>query len=99
MVIGIHVPPIANEEFELPREIRVMLAQLRSGYCSRINFYKSRLHPNVPNVGPTFDKTPYETYHFFACPLKHTHIVGLSPLSTTEEIARFSSLDVLDSLD
>lgn len=33
-------------EFELPRETRVILTQLRSEYCSRINSYLSRIDPD-----------------------------------------------------
>lgn len=51
-VLGVKPPHIADEELELPRKTRVTLAQFRSGYCSRLNSYLSRIDPDIPNICP-----------------------------------------------
>ena len=49
-VLQVKPPPIADGELELPRETRVTLAQLRSGYCGRLNSYLSRIDPDMSCV-------------------------------------------------
>lgn len=61
--------PIVDEELELPRESRVILAQQRSVYvyCSRLNSHLFRL------------KSPNDINHLFARLLQPTHVIPLSP--------------------
>ncbi|XP_054088079.1 uncharacterized protein LOC128922244 [Zeugodacus cucurbitae] len=91
-------PPIADEELELPRETRVTLAQLRSGYCSRLNSYLSRLNPDIQNTCPACNESPHDSNHLFVCPMNPTHLTPLSLWSNPVETARFLGLP-LDDLD
>ncbi|XP_054727439.1 uncharacterized protein LOC129237065 [Anastrepha obliqua] len=97
-VIGVQPPPIADEELQLPRESRVILAQLRSGYCSRLNSYLSRIDPDILNICPACEGTPHDTNHLFTCPNKPTHLTPLSLWTQPVETASFLGLP-LDELD
>ncbi|XP_049316536.1 uncharacterized protein LOC125779305 [Bactrocera dorsalis] len=97
-VLGVKAPPIADEELQLPRETRVTLAQLRSGYCSRLNSYLSRIDPDISNICPACNESPHDTGHLFACPTNPTHLTPSSLWSDPVETARFLGLP-LDDLD
>ena len=62
----------------VPRESRVTLAQLRSGYCSRLNFYLFRIDPDIPNIYPACNVPTHDTNHLFACPMNPTHLTLFS---------------------
>ncbi len=97
-VLRIKPPPIADVELELPRETRVTLAQLRSGYCSRLNSYLSRIDLDIPNTCPACNESLHDTNHPFACPTNPTHLTPFSLWSDPVETARFLGLP-LDDLD
>lgn len=48
--LGVETPFIAERKHELTHERRVDLAQLRSGYSSRLNSYISRIDPDILNI-------------------------------------------------
>uniref|UniRef100_A0A1I8NJA9 Uncharacterized protein n=1 Tax=Musca domestica TaxID=7370 RepID=A0A1I8NJA9_MUSDO len=49
-VLGDHPPPVAAEEREPPRQTRVSLGQLQSGWYSRLNFYWARINSDMQNI-------------------------------------------------
>ena len=97
-VLRVKPPPIADVELELPRETRVTLAQLRSGYCNRLNSYLSRIDPDILNICPAYNEAPHDTNHLFACPTNPTHLTPFSLWSEPVETACFLGLP-LDDFD
>ncbi|XP_073835259.1 uncharacterized protein [Musca autumnalis] len=73
-VLGVHPPSIAAEERQLPRQTRVVLAQLRSGYCSRLNSYWAEIDRAVQDICPVCGMGPHDTQHLFNCPAKPSHL-------------------------
>lgn len=51
-------PPVADEEFELPRGTRVIRAELKLAYCSSPSFFLSRLDFRVLNICPALHYPP-----------------------------------------
>ena len=52
----------------LTRKERATLAQLRSGYCKLLGFYKSRIKKDASfNVSSDCGKTPHDVKHLFTC--------------------------------
>ncbi|XP_067636615.1 uncharacterized protein [Eurosta solidaginis] len=100
-VLKVKYPKLAEEERILPRETRVTLAQLRSGYCNRLNSYISRINPDIQNVCPACNVSPHDTNHLFNCNVEPTPLTPLSLWSTPVETASFLGLpleDIDDSL-
>ncbi|XP_069963874.1 uncharacterized protein [Bactrocera oleae] len=97
-VLGVKPPPIADVELDLSRETRVTLAQLCSGYCSRLNFYLFRIDPDIPNICPAYNEAPHDTNYLFACPTSPAHLTPFSLWSDPVETACFLGLR-LDDLD
>lgn len=98
-VLGVKPRLIAEEELELPRESRVILAQLTSGYCSRSNCYLSRLDPNIPNICPACNEFPHDTKHYLAWQLKPINLTPLSLWSEPFGTARLLDLPIDDYVD
>ena len=62
---------------DLTRKVRVILAQLRSGYCKPLGSYKSRIKKDASlNVCADCGKTPHDVKHLFAFP---AHPTTLNP--------------------
>ena len=95
-VLGVQTPLIAEQELEFPRETRVTLAQLRSGYCSRLNSYLPRLDPDIQNLCPACNGSSHDTNHLFACPMNPTHLTLLSLRFEPVETACFLGLPLSD---
>ena len=93
-VLGDHPPPVAAEERELPRQTRVVLAQLRSGWCSRLNSYWARINSDVQNICPACGTGPHDTLHLFRCPAKPTHLTPVSLWTQPIQVASFLRLDL-----
>lgn len=72
IVLGGYPPPISGSEATLPRAVRARLSQLRSGYCSVLNSYKSRIDPAVANTCPDCDTGPHDVNHLFNCTQRPT---------------------------
>ena len=98
-ILGVHPPSIAAEERRLPRQTRVVLAQLRSGWCSRLNSYWARIDEDVRNACPACDTGPHNTLHLFNCPAKPTQLrpedLWLQPI----KVAEFLNLDIEEEPD
>ncbi|XP_073848579.1 uncharacterized protein [Musca autumnalis] len=92
-VLGNHPPSIAAEERQLPRQTRVVLAQLRSGRCSRLNSYWARIDAKIPNICPACGLGPHDTLHLFNCPANPTHLSPHSLWTQPVQVAELLSLD------
>ena len=67
-VLNTHPPRIALEEQTLSRTERCILAQLRSGYCNKLNSYKHRVDDNVPETCQRCNRNVDDTTaHLFEC--------------------------------
>lgn len=64
---GVKPPLIAAEELVLPKESRVILGQLSSGYCSRLNTL-------YPDLAPSCLVQPTKLSISLHAPLKPTHL-------------------------
>ena len=62
-VLGCPPPPIHKSEETLPRQIRVKLAQLRSGYSPILNSYLARIDETTRDVCPLCNLSPHDTNH------------------------------------
>ncbi|XP_073830287.1 uncharacterized protein [Musca autumnalis] len=93
-VIGAHPPFIAAEERQLPRQTRVVLAQLRSGYCSRLHFYWAGIDRTVQDICPVCGMGPHDTKRLFNCPAKPTHMTPVDLWLHPNEVANFLELEI-----
>ena len=88
VVLGGYPPPVSKDEIQLPRFTRTALAQLRSGWCRKLNHYMSRLDASITDTCPDCGGGPHDTNHLFTCPAKPTHLSPLdlwtSPLEDLE---------------
>lgn len=100
IVLGGRPPPIADqEERTLPRGTRVILAQLRSGWCSRLNSYWSRIEPTIPNTCPACQRGPHDVNHLFDCRANPTRLTPTSLWTHPAEVAQFLGLDLDESAE
>jgi len=68
-VLNTTAPELDSSEIDLPRKAHTFLAQLRSGYCARLNSCKHRLNSAVHNSCPDCNMTPHSVAHLFVCPM------------------------------
>ena len=66
-VLGAPAPPVHEEEQQLPRKTRRILAQLRSGYCSSLNDYRHRVELSGSNICPCCRREEHTVRHIFDC--------------------------------
>ncbi|XP_017470530.1 PREDICTED: uncharacterized protein LOC108362171 [Rhagoletis zephyria] len=99
IVLGGRPPPIDPEEIELPRETRCTLAQLRSGWCHRLNSYLSRLNTQVENTCPACGQGPHDTQHLFTCTSNPTTLTPEALWTAPIDAARFLGLRLTESED
>lgn len=92
-LLGVKPLPIADEELELPRASRVILAQLRSGLQQIKLLSLSRIDLDIPYIYPACN----DFKHLFACKMHHTHLktLWLDPIET----ARLLGLPLDDFVD
>ena len=78
--------PISNSEKELTRKERSTLAQLRSGYCSRLlGSYKSRIKKDANlDVCADCGTTHHDVKHLFVCPAHSTTLILSDAISRRE---------------
>ena len=67
-------PPLINiSEKKLTRKERTTIAQIRSGHCRLLSFYKSRISKDASlDVCADCGKTPHDVKHLFNCPAHPT---------------------------
>ena len=94
VLIGAHPPSVAAEEENLPRATRVVLAQLRSGYCSRLNSFWSRIDGRTANTCPACGLGPHDTQHLFNCTAKPTSLTPMSLWTQPVLVADFINLEL-----
>ena len=92
-VLGEHPPSIADSEKSLPRQTRVTLAQLRSGYSKYLNSYLARVNPEIVDVCPQCGCSHHTTRHLFECPLRPTTLTTRSLWTDPIGAAGFLGLD------
>ena len=85
---------IAAEERQLPRQTRVVLAQLRSGWCSRLNSYWSRIDAVVRDACPACDTGPHNTLHLLYCTAKSTQLTPEDLWLQPVKVAEFLNLEL-----
>jgi len=64
-------------------------AQLRSGYCARLNSYNDRLNAAVPDICPDCNTTPHSVAHLFECPMHQTDLTPVDLWQWPKEVAEF----------
>lgn len=92
-VLGSNPPGINIEEEELPRYVRSILSQLRSGYCNLLNCYRNRINDEIPNECPRCGATPHNTVHLFKCPKNPTDLTPLHLWIALIKTAEFLELE------
>ena len=97
-VLGHAAPEINISEKSLPRETRVSLAQLRSGYSSKLFSFLHDLWPNRydSDLCPKCRASRHDTAHLFACPMDPTHLTPLDLWKNPVEVATFLGLRTRD---
>ena len=94
-VLQTRPPEINGSEKSLPRTTRSTLAQLRSGYSSYLNSYKSRIDRSVIDKCPHCDNS-HTTAHLFNCPGNPTDLTVTSLWNKPMDAARFLNLAIDD---
>ena len=79
---------IDASEIKLPRKARTCLAQLRFGYCARLNPYKHRLNSAVPGTCPDYS-TSHSVAHLFDCPMHQTDLTPMDLWLRPQEVTEF----------
>ena len=89
---------VTNESL-LHRSSRVVLFQLRSGFCARLRDYQCRIGKTVDDVCQECHAFPQTVSHLFECPSHPTTLTTLDlwkrPWSVINHIVSFPSFDFL----
>ena len=85
-------PRISNDEKQLPRETRVKLAQLRSGYSTLLNSYMLRINKSDTDLCKTCNEVPETSMHLFNCKENPTELTADSLWNSPLEAATFLGL-------
>ena len=88
-VIGTPAPEIAEEEGELPRKTRRILAQLRSNYCSSLNDYRFRIGLSDTPMCPCCRQEEHTVQHVFKCSEHQTDLRPMDLWLRPVEVAEF----------
>ena len=51
----------SRNSLQTKSETSIPIEQFRSGYCSRLNSYLSRIDPDIPNKCPACNESPHDT--------------------------------------
>lgn len=85
-------PEISKTEENLTRRERTYLAQLRSGFCRKLMYYRNRIDNTVPNNCPTCGQHNHDTAHLFACPGNPTNLSPTHLWTEPEKASLFLKL-------
>ena len=88
-VLGRLPPAVSAHERRLPRPQRCILSQLRSGFCSRTNYFRHRIDEQIPDICPICHGSPHDTSHLFDCPGRRTALNVLSLWKRPVQASRF----------
>ena len=91
-VLGTKPPVISADEQSLPRLARTKLAQLRSGYSTLLNSYRSRISPEVKDSCPDCGRGPHDLHHLFNCEKNPTDLEILDLWLKPKEVAEWLGL-------
>ena len=83
---------INSDEKILPREARVKLSWIRSGYSTVLNSYNSRINIIVPDQCELCKTGPHDFHHLFYCPNNKTYLTEHSLWNQPVEAAAFLKL-------
>ena len=100
LVLNYPAPPVNKLELNLPRNTRVKLSQLRSGYSSHLNSYLHRINPTkypTPNC-PDCNTEPHTTTHLFNCREKPTNLQPHTLWTDPETAAAFLGLETREGV-
>ena len=92
-VLNTTPPMIDQSEQTLTRKARSELARLRSGYSRNLNYYMSRLDPDVQDECPHCKSSPHNTQHLFNCSSNPTELTILDLWTRPTLAAEFLKLD------
>ena len=95
-------PPIFEEELSLPHPYRSTRSQLRSGYCSALNYFRSRVGLSPDDRCPSCTLAPHTTSHLFSCPSHPTSLevrdLWERPVPVVEYLSSLPFLSFLPAL-
>ena len=91
-VLGTKPPVISADEQSLPRLARTKLAQLRTGYSTLLNSYRSRISPEVKDSCPDCGRGPHDLQHLFNCEKNPTDLEILDLWLKPKEVAEWLGL-------
>ena len=92
-------PVISSEEQSLPRPFRTAMSQLRSGFSSKLQSYRSRIGLSNSPLCPECRSHEHTTEHVFDCPAAPTSLTPLSLWTDPLGVADFlSTLRAFESL-
>ena len=91
-VLGTKPPVISADEQSLPRLARTKLAQLRTGYSTLLNSYRSRISPEVKDSCPDCGRGPHDLHHLFNCEKNPTDLEILDLWLKPKEVAEWLGL-------
>lgn len=89
---------IGQSEADLPRQTRVTLRHLQSGWCLLLNGYMYRLDSNIDNVCPKSGNGPHYNAHHFQCPANRTELPVLDLWTKPKAAANFLELKMAEPL-
>ena len=73
-VLGAPAPEVDRCESLLPRRCQVVLAQLRSGFCSKLKDFQHRIGKADNDTCPDCNAAQSSTSHLFGCPAFPTNL-------------------------
>lgn len=91
-VLDTRPPSISKSEENLPRETKVELARLRSGFSRNLNSYLHRLDPSVSENCLDCGNGPHDTRHLFNCRAKPTTLTPVDLWQKSTAVAAFPGL-------
>jgi len=96
-------PDVDPSETLLPRVSRTTLAQLRSGYCSRLASYRHSVGWSDTDLCPDCQAAPQTSHHLFNCPEHPTDLsVGdlwTAPLHVVQFLSSTATFNHLPSIE
>ena len=88
-VLGRHPPPIDKSEIGLPRLTRVVLSQLRSGFCSRLRSYQKFIGKSQDDLCLSCSLDAQTVAHIFDCPARPTNLAVEDLWENPREVAHY----------
>ena len=90
-VLNRRPPLISKDEKTLPRQTRVVLAQLRSGHCARLKDFQLKIGKVQDDRCPDCNLDSQTVQHLFSCPARYTGLKEEDLWTNPREVAFFLS--------